>query len=90
MATQLNIKDGKTIALVRGIAERRGASLTATVRALAEEEEARRQAEIADRIARVDAIVAAARAKMTPEERALTSKEIMDSIYGPDGLPEEG
>lgn len=85
MATQLNIKDERTIALVRSIAARRGASLTATVRALAEEEEGRFDSTSADLLARLQAIAPHPRDLLQPEWRDRGSVEIANSIYNADG-----
>ncbi|WP_375287550.1 type II toxin-antitoxin system VapB family antitoxin [Sphingomonas sp.] len=85
MATQLNIKDQKTIALVRDIAARRGASLTATVRALAEEEEARAAAKADALLAELTAINPNPRDLLEPEWRDKSSVEIANSLYNADG-----
>lgn len=85
MANQLNIKDAGTIALVRGIAERRGASMTSTIRSLAEEEEARHRVKLEELHARIREITAGARDLLAPEWRDKSSVEIANSIYNEDG-----
>lgn len=87
MGEQFNIKDAGTVRLARKMAAELGKSVTATVREALEEKEARRAAEIEERIAAIRKVSARFRAKMPPEWRSMTSKEIMDSIYDEDGLP---
>ena len=88
MGKQLNIKDERTIELAQELAVKLGKSVTATIREALEEKAARG---IVEREERKAAILKAAedfRRKMPPEWRTMTSKEIMDSIYDEDGLPE--
>ena len=85
MATQLNIKDAGTIALVREIAERRGTSMTSTIRSLAEEEEARHRLRLEELHGQIQEITAGARDLLAPEWRNKSSVEIVNSIYNEDG-----
>lgn len=89
MGVQLNIKDEETVRLARDLATQLGKTVTETVREALEEKARARQAEIKARSEAIQALVEEIRAKMPPEVRGLSSKEIMDSIYGEDGLPEE-
>ena len=87
MGVQLNIKDERTVALARELADATGKSVTETIRTALERQLLDRQAEIAARIAKLDAIVADIQHVIPPELKGMTSKEIMDSIYDEDGLP---
>lgn len=86
MGAQLNIKDAETVELARSLAQKLGKSVTETIREALEEKARAREAEIEAKIARINAIVDDIRAKMPPEARRLTSKELMDAIYDEDGL----
>jgi antitoxin VapB len=88
MGVQLNIKDPETVRLARELAGATGKSVTETIRIALEAEQSRMRDEIALRRERILKVVDAARERLTPEQRGITSKEAMDSIYGPDGLPE--
>ena len=87
MGAQLNIKDSETIELARGLAAKLGKSVTATIREALEEKARAREADVQERIAAINKIVDDIRQKMPPEVRAMSSKELMDSIYDEDGLP---
>jgi antitoxin VapB len=87
MGAQLNIKDAETIELARGLAAKLGKSVTATIREALEEKARAREADVQERIAAINKIVDDIRQKMSPEVRAMSSKELMDSIYDEDGLP---
>lgn len=88
MGVQLNIKDERTVQLARDLARQLGKSVTDIIREALEEKANAREAQIAAKIARINAVVDDMRARMSAETRAMTSKQLMDSIYGPDGLPE--
>lgn len=88
MATQLNIKDAETIRLARAAAAHRNVSVTRAIRDALERDARDREAEVQRRIAAIKAAVAEFQAVMPPEWRHTTSKELMDSIYDEDGLPE--
>ncbi|MEI9852092.1 MAG: type II toxin-antitoxin system VapB family antitoxin [Sphingomonas sp.] len=87
MTAQLNIKDAETIELARGLAKKLGKSVTATIREALEEKARKRETEQQAKLDSVMELVADIRSRMSPEVRAMTSKEIMDSIYDEDGLP---
>lgn len=87
MGKQFNIKDEETVRLAREIADKKGKSVTATVRELLEQEHARMEEERARKIEGVKEIAAQIRAKIPPELRKLSSKEWMDALYDEDGLP---
>ncbi|WP_375392053.1 type II toxin-antitoxin system VapB family antitoxin [uncultured Sphingomonas sp.] len=89
MATQLNIKDAETVRLVRQYAQETGRSVTATVRTAIENDRRAHEADIVERMLRLEALVAEVRADMPEEWRDKSSKEIMDSMYDdeqPDGF----
>lgn len=81
MGVQLNIKDQETVRLARKLANATGRSVTETVRSALEQADLDREAEIAARIAAIDALVEEVQRKMTPEMRKITSKEAQDSLY---------
>jgi antitoxin VapB len=87
MATQLNIKDEATVRLARDLAKATGMSVTATIKAALQREMQERLAQRAEKIARINAIVAEFQQNLPPEWVGKTSKEIMDEIYDEDGLP---
>lgn len=87
MGAQLNIKDAETIELARDLAKKLGKSVTATVREALEEKARAREAEIEERIAAVMEIVEGIQDRIPPEVKAMSLKEILDSIYDEHGLP---
>lgn len=87
MGAQLNIKDSETIELARTLATKLGKSVTATIREALEEKARRQDAELQEKIDRLNAIVDEFQKDMPEEWRGKTSKEIMDEIYDEDGLP---
>lgn len=89
MGMQLNIKDEAIVLKARHWAKQDGESVTATVRAVFERESQRREADRAERLARMTKWADAVYAALPPEVKGMTSKEIMDSIYDenePDGF----
>lgn len=84
MSVQLNIKDEATIDKVRKMALADGVPVTATIRALVDQEWCRREDDRAVRLAKIIAATDRIRAAMTDEAKALTSKDVMDSIYDDD------
>lgn len=89
MATQLNIKDPVLVQRVRELALRNGQPVTATLRELVDREWQARDAEKAERLARMTAFTRELQASVPEELRNMTSKEIMDLIYDedqPDGF----
>lgn len=87
IGVQLNIKDAETIRLARALAEQKGESVTATIKAALEREYREREERLQESLRRVREISAQFRAHMPPEWHGKTSKEIMDEIYDEDGLP---
>ncbi|MDB5696774.1 MAG: hypothetical protein JWN21_2317 [Sphingomonas bacterium] len=89
MASQLNIKDDATVREVREYAAQTGRTVTATIREAVRNDRSRREEEIAERIRRANELIDEVRRNMPPETRAMTSWEIMESIYDdnePDGF----
>lgn len=89
MASQLNIKDDATVREVREYAAQTGRTVTATIRDAVRNDRSRREEEIAERIRRANELIDEVRRNMPPETRAMTSWEIMESIYDdnePDGF----
>jgi antitoxin VapB len=86
MGVQLNIKDATTVRLARELAEARGETVTAVIRAALEREAREREAAVAEKVRRINAAVDELRKHLPPEWKGKTSKEIMDEIYE-DGLP---
>ena len=89
MATQLNIKDPHVVGLAEKLARQSGRSMTATIRDALEREDRDREALIEERIRAVNEIIDEVRRTMPPETRAMTSWQIMESIYDddePDGF----
>ena len=84
MGVQLNIKDEATIDKVRRMALADGRAVTATIRALVDQEWQKREDDRASRLAKIIAATDRIRAAMTDEAKAMTSKEIMDAIYDDD------
>ena len=87
MGVQLNIKDEATVRLARELADRRGKTVTETIRAALEDMSAAQDFDIARRKMHVRDTVAKIQRDMAADVRGLSSKELMDSIYV-DGLPE--
>ena len=87
MGAQLNIKDAETIELARSLAQQLGKSVTATIREALEEKARARDEEVAAKIATINELLADVHRNLPPEVRAMSLKEIMDSIYDEDGLP---
>ncbi|MGK6320600.1 type II toxin-antitoxin system VapB family antitoxin [Sphingomonas sp. DT-204] len=87
MGVQLNIKDAETIRLARKLAEQKGESVTATIKAALEREYREREEQLQESLRRVREISAQFRAGLRPEWQGKSSKEIMDAIYDEDGLP---
>ena len=88
MGAQLNIKDSETVELARTLAKQLGKSVTVTIREALEEKARAREAEVQARIASINALLEEIHSNLPPDVRGMTSKEIMDSIYDEDGLPE--
>lgn len=89
MASQLNIKDDETVREIREYAAETGRTATATIREAIRNDRARRQADVQERIRRVNALIDEVRRNAPPETLKMTSKQIMDSIYDdhqPDGF----
>ena len=89
MGAQLNIKDDIVASKLKQWARQDGQSVAATMRALVEREEQRRDGAQSARLERMIAFTKELQAAVPPELRALTSKEVMDSIYDdnePDGF----
>jgi antitoxin VapB len=86
MGVQLNIKDATTVRLARELADARGETVTAVIRAALEREAREREAAVAEKVRRINAAVDELRKHLPPEWEGKTSKEIMDEIYE-DGLP---
>jgi hypothetical protein len=87
MATQLNIKDAKTVERARELARRSGQPVTAVIRDLVDREWQSEEQKLSELLAKFDRLTEEARRNMPEEARHLTSKEAMDLIYV-DGLPE--
>ena len=91
MATQLNIKDARTVQRVRELARERGEPVTATLRSLVDREWQAREEQLQRKIdanLRVMREIQEEVRRVTPPETArMTLKEIMDSIYD-DGEPD--
>jgi antitoxin VapB len=87
MANQLNIKDAETIAMARQLAKARNTTVTGVIKAALEREVREREQARADKLARIDEIVAEFQRTMPPEWIGKTSKELMDAIYDENGLP---
>ncbi len=81
MGAQLNIKDDETARLAREMASNSGKSVTATVRDALKRGQRDPQAEIAERIRKVNGLVDEFQRLLLDEWRGKTSKEIMDAIY---------
>ena len=88
MAMQLNIKDAETVRMVREYAAQTGRTVTATVRAAIENDRRKREAEIAETIRGVQEMLKGSKDLWKPEWRDRSLKEVMDSIYDDDELPE--
>lgn len=88
MGVQLNIKDVETVRLARELAKQSHKSVTETIRdaleAKARGAAEEREARLADMVAFADEAYAA----MPDDVKKMSLKEIMDSIYDEDGLPE--
>lgn len=87
MASQLNIKDAQTIAMARELAKARKTTVTGVIKAALEREVREREAARAEKLARINEIVAEFQRNMPPEWIGKTSKELMDAIYDEHGLP---
>jgi hypothetical protein len=87
MGVQLNIKDERTVALARKLADDLHKSVTETIREALEEKQRRRTEEIEAKVRDIMAIAKGARDRWGAEFDGLTSKEIMDRIYDENGLP---
>lgn len=87
MGVQLNIKDAETVELARKLADATGQSVTAAIKSALRREMDVRDAEIATKIARMNAAVDEFRKHLPPDWEGKTSREIVDSIYDEDGLP---
>ncbi len=87
MASQLNIKDAETIAMARQLAKARNTTVTGVIKAALEREVREREQLLADKLARIDEIVAEFKRNLPPEWVGKTSKELMDAIYDEHGLP---
>ena len=87
MGVQLNIKDERTVALARELADATGRTVTETIRSALEAARQRREEDVAERIRKIDELVAELQRSLPPEYKGITSKEAMDSIYDKDGLP---
>lgn len=89
MAAQLNIKDPILIERARDLAKARGQAVTTTLRALVDKEWEVREAEVAERLARMRKWADEVYAQMPKDVKRMSSKEVMDSIYDesePDGF----
>lgn len=87
MASQLNIKDAETIAMARQLAKARNTTVTGVIKAALEREVREREQALAEKLARIDEIVAEFKRNLPPEWVGKTSKELMDAIYDEHGLP---
>lgn len=84
MGAQLNIKDDATVREVRAYAAQTGRTVTATIREAIRNDRARRDADVQERIRKVNELVDEVRRNAPSETLGVTSKEIMDSIYDDD------
>jgi hypothetical protein len=87
MGVQLNIKDARAAELARDLAKALGKSVTEVVREALEEKKLQRDEEIQRTIQEVMKMTSDLRKHLKPEFRAMSSKELMDSIYDDNGLP---
>ncbi len=85
MGVQLNIKDAATVKLARDLADATGQSVTAVVKGALQRDFQQHLTARAEKIGRIDDIIAEFRRNLPPEWVGKTSKEIMDSIYKEDG-----
>lgn len=88
MGVQLNIKDAETVLLARDLAKQLNKTVTQTIREALEAKRRESNVESERRLAEMMAFADEAQAAMPDDVKKLTSREIMDSIYGDDGLPE--
>ncbi|WP_169833134.1 type II toxin-antitoxin system VapB family antitoxin [Sphingomonas panacis] len=86
MGEQFNIKDAEAVRLARGLAEARGTTVTAVIRAALEREAREQDAMVQEKVRRIKAAAAEVRKHLPEDWKGKTSKEIMDEIYE-DGLP---
>lgn len=86
---QLNIKDDAIVRKAKEWAAQDGHSVIDTIRAVFDRESQRREADRAERLARMREWADAVYAALPADVKGMTSKEIMDSIYDdkePDGF----
>ena len=87
MGVQLNIKDAETVRLARSLADETGKSVTEAIRLALRQAHADREREVAERKADIRRAVQAIRDCLPPEILAKSSRELMNDLYGEDGLP---
>ena len=87
MGVQLNIKDETVIRLAKQLAEAERKTVTQALRDLLEREHQKREETVQAKLAAVEELVKEAQKHWSPEARAMTLKELMDSVYDEHGLP---
>lgn len=88
MGVQLNIKDETTVRLARDLARQLNKTVTETIRDALETTQREREAQRERRLGDMMAFAKEAHDAMPADVKKLTIKEIMDSIYDENGLPE--
>ncbi|WP_375381597.1 type II toxin-antitoxin system VapB family antitoxin [uncultured Sphingomonas sp.] len=89
MGVQLNIKDERTVTIARDLARQLGKTVTETIRDALEDKVRARDVERGTRVVRMLALADEIYAELPDAVKAMTSKELMDSIYDdnePDGF----